>query len=258
MKFGCCTSPANIEVLARAGYDFIDFPGAAIVATEENDFTDIKKRLSASGLTCEGFHASVPPSMRLAGPLVNEDTIAAHFHVLASRARDLGCTRIGLGSPKSRSVNLGSDPRAHRDDFLRIFALAARICADHGVSLLLEALRLQDANFINTQAEALAILSEIREFNVGTIFDLFHFIEAGEKIEAITPAVVERIGYLHIAEPNGRGYPKPENNAPYRPVLARLKELGYTGDRISVECPGADFSSGHESALRALRELYAV
>lgn len=256
MKFGCCTSPDNIEALVKAGYDFIDFNGAAVAAMTEEAFADLLKKFAGSGLFCGGFHASVPPKLKLAGIEKDAAALDAHFRLLAGRARDLKCPRIGLGSPLSRGIGPGVDPKAYSEDFLRTYKSALKIAADYGVAVLLEALRPADTNFINKQSEALAVLKLAGEKNTGLVLDLFHFIENGETPAEITPEIAERTGYLHIAEPGGRGYPRLGNLKPYQPAVDRLKALGYAKDLVAIEAPTADFAAGHKEGLQALRELF--
>ena len=257
MKTGCCTGPENLGALEKAGYDFIDLPGSVVAAMDEESFARTAERLRRSSLSCEGFHASVPGSVPLAGPACDEAAAAAYFAVLCRRAEALGCPRIGIGSPAARNIPPGGDRAAHERQFVRVFTAAARTAAAHGVELLLEAMCPAFGNFITSTAEVLSVLDRAGEPNTAVVLDLFHFLESGESPEVLDEKTVRRVRYLHIAEPGGRGYPRPENLSPYMPVFERLLARGYAGDRIAVEAPSGDFASGHGPALEALRRLAA-
>jgi len=256
MKYGCCTGAGNAEALARAGYDFIDLPGAAIAALGEAEFEAARAGIERSGLPCFGMHASVPASIRLAGPDTDRAALEAYFATLAGRAKVLGCPRIGIGSPLSRSRAPDADPAAHEASFIESLRLAAGVCAESGVSLLLEALRPAETNFINTQAQALEFIDRIGAPNIDLVFDIYHFIEAAEAPSNLSAEVAARIRYLHIAEPFGRAYPALERLSPYRPVVDRLRALNCPAERIAIEAPGADFAAGHAEGLRALKALF--
>lgn len=256
MKIGCCIGPERLEKLETAGYDFIDLPGGVIAGMDGETFLRAAERLDRGRLRCEGFHASVPGSVPLAGPSCDEKTADAYFDILCRRASRLGCPRIGIGSPAARNIAPGTDRRAHVDTFVRVFAAAARKAAGYGIELLLEALAPEFSNFLNTMDETAAVLDRAGEPNTSLVLDIFHFIETGESPDALTPDIVRRIKYLHIAEPGGRRYPRPDNIEIYRPVLSRLRSLGCRADMITIEAPGDDFDANHEASLRALRNLF--
>lgn len=104
--------------------------------------------------------------------------------------------------------------------------LAAR-AAVHGQALLFEPLNRYESDVFCRQAEAAQYLRDLAAPNLRVLCDLFH-MNIEEKCLADTlRAVGDRVGHVHWADTNrhavGFGHLEPA------PVIAALREIGYTG-----------------------------
>src|SRR5207244_1418429 len=104
--------------------------------------------------------------------------------------------------------------------------------AECKVKLCLEPLSPPEADFINTCAEAVALLDRIRHPN----FVLHLDVKAMATEETTTPELIrryaERAGHFHANDPNRRG--PGFGNADFVPIFQALRDGGYNG-WVSVE-----------------------
>ncbi|MGN0743366.1 MAG: hypothetical protein ACI4L8_11975, partial [Candidatus Fimadaptatus sp.] len=84
--------------------------------------------------------------------------------------------------------------------------------------------------------------------------DGFHMAEMGEGPQAIEDAGAELMRHCHIANPDGRTYPQPDDAWDYAPFFASLKRIGYTGG-VSIEAGCDDFARRAKLAFETLDPL---
>ena len=254
MKIGCCTSVENMEVLDRLGYDFVDLPGARIAAMEEAEFEHLRQELRAGRLKCMAFHASVPPGIRMTGDKIDERANGSYLKRLISRGKQLNIRYIGIGSPNSRTVPEGYSIAKADGQMLHFLETACEI-AGNGVDILLESLNRTETNYINSISHAAALVERSGRANLGLVLDIYHFLREGEDPGILSGELLEKVRYVHIAEPVKRGFPAPGQTDVFAEVLKRLDEFGYKGD-ISIEAMTNAFDTDAEAGLKALRALY--
>ena len=114
--------------------------------------------------------------------------------------------------------------------FRRNIGEAADKAAEHGITLLLEAInpRDQPGYFYSKVDEVAGLMSEINRPNLRMMFDVYHVgISEGDiltKLERHLPA----IGHVQIAAVPSRAEPD-EGEVAYRTIFEALDRLGYTG-----------------------------
>lgn len=211
---------------ARAGFRAVEFLFPYAFAAE-----DIRARLVTNELELALFN--MPPGdfesgeRGLAAVPGREAEFAASIDTAIAYARALGLKRIhamaGLQPP-------GASREAMRRTYVANLMLAAQRLAAHGITLLIEPINTRDipGYFLNTQAEAHAILAEIGAPNLRVQMDLYHCqIVEGDvamKIRRYLPGV----GHIQVAGVPERHEPDVgEMNYPY--LFALLDELAYDG-----------------------------
>jgi hydroxypyruvate isomerase len=127
-------------------------------------------------------------------------------------------------------VPAGADRAAMRRTYVENLRHAARRAAAEGVTVVIEPINTRDIPgfFLNTQAEAHAVVAEVGEANLKVQMDLYHCqIVEGDlavKIRRYLPGV----GHVQIAGVPERHEPDSgEVNYPY--LFDLLDELGYDG-----------------------------
>ena len=144
-------------------------------------------------------------------------------------ARVLRCPRVHA---MAGLVPAGADRAERRATYVRNLREAARRCADAGVELLIEPINTRDIPgfFLNTQAEAHAVVAEVGAANLKVQMDLYHCqIVEGDlaaKIRQYLPT--GDVGHFQIAGVPQRHEPDlGEVHYPY--LFSILDELGWDG-----------------------------
>lgn len=200
----------------------------------------------------EGFYLTTPDqAVRL--------RTADYFVALAEATRDLGGSLMVLGSPKQRDLlpGVGYD---HACDYAAdVFARAMPAIGDFGIDLCLEPLAPNDTNFLNTCAQAEAMISRVNHPHFKLHMDVK--AQSGET-DATVPELIalhaRNAGHFHAQDVNLRG--PGMGSVDFGPILNALVASGY--DRwVSVEVfdytPGAE-ATARESIACLKRELAAA
>jgi sugar phosphate isomerase/epimerase len=97
-------------------------------------------------------------------------------------------------------------------------------------------------------------VNAIDDPNFQLMVDFYHL--ASEKED---PAIIIRAGahirHLHVANPQGRVFPRRWDEYDYAPFFATLRQIGYAG-RISVEASTQDFPADAPLAIALLRRAF--
>ena len=144
-------------------------------------------------------------------------------------ARALKCPRLHA---MAGLLPAGADRAERRALYVRNLREASRRCADAGLDLLIEPINTRDIPgfFLNTQADAHAVVAEVGTSNLKVQMDLYHCqIVEGDlamKIRQYLPT--GRVGHVQIAGVPLRHEPSMgEVNYPY--LFGLLDELGWDG-----------------------------
>jgi D-psicose/D-tagatose/L-ribulose 3-epimerase len=130
----------------------------------------------------------------------------------------------GSGATKSEKANCAG---VHKQ--------AAQYAAQAKVNLAVEPLNRFECYFLNTMADAAALVKAVDEPNYGYLFDTFHSnIEEKSQPKSIR-ATAAQINHVHISA-NDRGTPGADHND-YGSIIAALRTSGYDG-WLTVEAFG--------------------
>lgn len=143
----------------------------------------------------------------------------------------LGCPSLVFGCPKNRMLPAGADP-AQADLF---FAQLGALAAQRGVVLAMEANAPEYTNFINTTADAFALVRRIGSPGLAVNLDLSAVLSSGEALRSFIPDLA-LVSHVHISEPGLAPItPRPE----HRELAMMLKAVGYRG-YVSIEMRRTD------------------
>lgn len=181
---------------------------------------------------------------------------AEYLVALAECCRDLGGELMVFGSPAQRRLPAGATKAQATEFAVDTFRRAAPGIASTGVRVCLEPLSPPEADFINTCAEACAILDPLNHPS----FCLHLDVKAMATEDAPAPALIRqyagRMGHFHANDPNKRG--PGFGNTDFVPIFKALKDSRYSG-WVSVEV--FDYSPDPETiareSIRYMRECEA-
>lgn len=253
MQIGCCTSFDNLSLLDRLGYDFIDLPGAQLASMSELEFSELKHKLTPNRLPCMGFHASIPAEVKIIGQQVNNAIIKDYLEKLIQRAKELDVKFIGIGSPNSRKIPDGYEIEQADEQMLKFLETACEL-AGNDINILLESLNKAETNYINTINEAEQLIDKLHYKNIGLVFDIYHFLMEQENPNLITSALVKKVKYLHIADPDKRLFPTKGRISVFENVINNLVACGYRGI-ISIEAITNQIDIDAKEGLKTVKEL---
>ncbi len=237
VQVGVCGSMDDFAKAVQYGFDYFEGAAAAIAALNDQAFADFRERVLRSRLRCKRFNSFIR-SLKVVGPDVNQAALMSYVDSTLDRCRQLGADIVVWGSASSRNVPEGYfREKAWRqiNDFLRT---AGGIARSKNIVLAIEPLRRQESNIINSGAEALRLVREVHHPNVKMIIDYYHLRQENEDLEILRTARDE-IVHLHFANPNGRIWPKRQDEDPQYPRFFELiKRIDFHGG-ISIEGKGA-------------------
>ena len=147
---------------------------------------------------------------------------------------ELGGKILVHGSPDQRVLDPGDEENGRKRG-ADCFAAVADAARNAGVTYCIEPLARNQTAFINTVAEAAAIVQTVNNPGLRTMIDCS---AAGQAETEPVHDLVRRwlptgmIAHIHFNDPNRRG--PGEGDLAFAPILAALRDCGYRGD-ASIE-----------------------
>lgn len=259
MRFGICVSPARSAGLGvlegDARPDFVEWPVAGSVGTlDAAGFLALKAETAALPFVPETWNVLLPGSLKIVGPDVDLDVLAAYAETAFARVAVLGGTLCVFGSGGARTIPGGWDAAEGRRQFVEACRVLVPIAAARGVTLALEPLRRAETNLINSVADGLVVLDEVGDKRLMILADLYHMLEEGEDV-GVVRAAGSRLAHVHVAAPGTRTLPaEAVAGAMMAAFFRELRAIGYDR-RVSIECQWDDVAALGES-LAFLRETW--
>ena len=255
---------AQCDYAAALGYDGIELAPFTLSDTPHLLGTEqigaARRAAGDAGLSIAGLHWLLikPDGLSLTDP---DPAIRQHTMAVMTRLVDL-CAELGgsylvHGSPAQRRLPETGDVEPARGWAIDAFAAAGAAAGRAGVVYCVEPLARRETNFINTVAEAAALVRQIDEPGLRTMLDT----SAAGQDEAAAPAELldqylptGLIAHIQLNDRNRRG--PGQGGDRFGPVLGALRRGGYAG-WIGVE-PFDYVPDGPGSAARAIGYLRGV
>ncbi|MFN4259665.1 MAG: sugar phosphate isomerase/epimerase family protein [Gemmataceae bacterium] len=220
---------------------------------------ELRQQAEDYGLTILGLHwllARTEGFMLTAPDETVRRRTADYLVELARCCRDVGGDILVFGSPLQRRVPEGASRAQATDYAVDTFGKALPGIADCGVKLCLEPLAPAEADFINTCAEATAILDRLPHPNFILHLDVKALSSEAVPIPELIHRHAARTGHFHANDPNKRG--PGFGDMDFVPIFQALHDSGYAG-WVSVEV--FDYSPDPETiardSLRYMKECEA-
>jgi sugar phosphate isomerase/epimerase len=170
------------------------------------------------------------------------------------RLSKLGVKILCFGSGGARRV---PDGFPKEQAFAQLVEFGKRIAPEaraRGITIVIEPLRSQESNIINSAAEGLELVKAINDPNFELLIDFYHL--ASEKEDpAIVLRASDHLRHLHMANPQGRVFPLKWDEYDYVAFFANLRKIGYAG-RMSVEASSKNFAAEAPQTIALLRRAF--
>jgi len=247
------------KAIRRIGYTGIEIAPFTL-AERPTDITPAQRReyrdiMQSEGLTFVGLHWLMvsPKGLHVTTP---DDELRCrswqHIRDLIDLSADLGPDGVLVfGSPKQRSTTGGLTREQATRNYIDGLASVAPHAADRGVTILVEALPVDQADVILSLEEAVGIVREIDSPGVRSMFDVHNAINEAEPHDALIDRWFDYIRHVHVNELDGKHCGA--GTYDFKPIFQMLRRRGYQG-WISLEA--FDFSLGAERLTEeSLRHL---
>jgi sugar phosphate isomerase/epimerase len=233
--------------IRKAGYTGIEIAPFTL-AEDARAITPARRKELASaiegeGLEFAGLHWLMvgPKGMHVTTP---DETVRErswdYVRCLVDLCADLGPRGVMVfGSPKQRATTSGLSREEATRHFVEGLAGVAPHAAERGVTVLVEALPAPDNDVVTTLDEAAAIVRQVDNPGLRTMFDSHNGIDEMEPHSVLVDRHFDLIRHVHLNEMDGR-HPG-TGSYDFKPVLGVLARRGYKG-WLSVEV--FDFTAG--------------
>jgi len=221
------------RTLKKAGYEGIEIAPFTL-APDPVDITAEQRReyrriMAEEGLAFVGLHWLMvsPTGLHVTTPdLALRERSWGHIRNLIDLCADLGEDGVMIfGSPQQRSTTGGLARAEATRNYIEGLAAVAPQAEARGVTVLVEALPIEQSNVVQDLAEAVTIVQEINSPAVRTMFDTHNAVNETEPHPVLVERYFEYIRHVHVNEMDGR-YPG-TGNYDFGALLATLSRLGY-------------------------------
>ena len=250
IKIGICTDIANIGIVEKIGYDYLETSLAGLAAMSEQDYAAALAKAANAGIKVEACNGMLPAEVRVTGPDVSAQKIHDYLELAFSRASKLGVEVVVFGSAGARNVPEGFDIAQAWRQISNFLRLAQTHAQKYNITIAIEPLRRGESNIINLVSEAVALSSLLQLANVKALGDTYHMAMCSEPLSALTMAG-DLLAHVHTANALGRILPKEGDGENYMGIFKALRAGGYDG-RISCEAGCKDFVTDAQAAFNVL------
>jgi D-psicose/D-tagatose/L-ribulose 3-epimerase len=253
---GYCVGLKGLETAKAAGFDFVELGTTELTALADADFEAAVAQVKAVGIPTPNANLFLPASLKLTGPeAATPEQQMAYVTKAFTRLERLGVKILCFGSGGARRV---PDGFSKDEAFAQLVAFGKRIAPEakaHGITVVIEPLRRQETNIINTAGEGFALVKAIAHPNFELLVDFYHLASEQEDPKIILEAKYH-IRHLHMANPQGRVFPLTWDEFDYAPFFANLRTIGYAG-RMSIEASSPDVPAQAPKSIELLRRAFA-
>jgi D-psicose/D-tagatose/L-ribulose 3-epimerase len=211
--------------------------------------------ISSEGLQFVGLHwiMTSPAGLHVTTPdQALRERSWQHIRDLVDLCADLGDGGVMVfGSPKQRSTTGGATRAEATARYQEGLAEVAPHAIERGVTILVEALPLNQSDVVTSLAEAVGIVKNIASPAVRTMFDSHNAVDETESHAVLVDRYFDYIRHVHVNELDGK-HPG-TGTYDFKPVLEVLERRNYAG-WVSLEA--FDFTPGAETiASESLRHI---
>lgn len=229
------------DVAAALGYDGLEIApytlGDDPTRLTTAEIAALRRAASDAGIAITGLHYLMRAPAGLSITSADDGVRARSIEVMrryCGLCAALGGTILVHGSPDQRVLAPG-DEEAGRKRGADCFAAVADAAAQAKVTYCIEALARNQTAFINTVAEAAAIVRAVDKPALRAMIDCSAAAQSeSEPVDALVRRWLPGglIAHMHFNDPNRRG--PGEGALAFGPILTALRDTGYRGD-ASIE-----------------------
>jgi len=234
------------------GFDAVEVFPPGPEAINRNGFGNMLKDMGL-GLAAVGTGAGwVKNKLHLALPDASARSRAKDYiRSIIDFAGPLGASAI-IGSMQGRSGD-GVDAATARAWLAEGLEELGEYARQYSVPLIFEPINRYETNQVNSIANGVQLLQSLSTQNVRLLADLFHMNIEEVDIAAALRDGGKAIGHVHFVDSNRR--PAGMGHIDYRPIIAALKETGYSGYLSAEALPYPDPDGAARQTIETFKKL---
>jgi D-psicose/D-tagatose/L-ribulose 3-epimerase len=253
VKIGFCSTLREIDAVRVAGFDFAELRTEEITSLTDTEYQELREKLKRTGLLVPVTYLFIPGAIKLTGTGIDKEAQMRYVRKAFDRVSGLGAEIVTFGSGEARRVPEGFPKKQAFEQLVEFCRRIGPEARARNLTVAIEPQRREECNIINTAAEALELIETVNDPNIQLMIDFYHLSAEKENAEIIVKAR-DHIKHLHIANPDGRGFPLKWEEYEYGPFFANLRRIGYD-KRISIEVRASDLGRQAPPSIAFLRNV---
>jgi sugar phosphate isomerase/epimerase len=258
MRFGICAPYREVAALEAYPFDYLEEQVQRFLLPErpQEEFEALWHEARQLPVPIECANSLLLADLRLVATptqAVDPQRLERYMQTALQRAEQVGIRLIVFGSGGARVCPPNYN---HTDAVHQIgvhFTHWSEWAQNHGVEIVLEPLRYEETNTLNTLTEAGALVAQIDRPRARLLADCYHMASNHESPQDLLPWS-GFLSHVHVAEKRDRAAPG-HSGEDFRPFFAALHQAGYDR-RISIECHWQNLAAEVPPALETLREQW--
>lgn len=260
MRFGICATVQETAALPDVTFDYLEVTVQGFLVPEQPDevFEAHLQQAKQLPVPIEAANSLLPGDLALiATPErpVDTERIERYMRTALDRAAKTGIRVIVFGSGVARACPEGYSKEAALEQLSAYLVTWSRWGRAQGVQIVLEPLRYEETNTLNTVNEAGMLVSRVADSGARLLADTYHMACNGEDPRSILDWG-SYLAHVHVAEQQERAAPG-RFGEDLQPYFRQLHQAGYDR-RISIECRWVDLAQEVAPAIQTLRAQWAT
>lgn len=257
MEFGACCGADIDRVcwLKELGFDYAEGSCGQIAGLNDEQFDAYLERFKKIGFPMPVANGFIPGNVRLTGPNRNFKQIEDYLRNLFYRTDALHIKKIIFGSGGARRLDDSISREKGIEELTEVIRkIICPMAKDHDLQIVIEPLRIQECNILNTVRESIEFITKSGIENLHVLADIYHMVSMGESFDSL----IQFKGFLshaHISNPVlgevRRVYPTLTDGYDQKPFIESIIHAGV--DTCSIEAGTDDFYNDARNALPVLR-----
>ena len=258
MRFGICAPYREVARLETSPFDYLEENVQRFLIPErpQEDFEEVWQEARQLPIPIEAANSLLPADLAVVATStqsVDIQRLEQYMKTALQRAEQVGIRIIVFGSGGARACPPGYSRAEAVQQIGEHLSCWSDWAQNHGVVIVLEPLRYEETNTLNTVAEAGALIARIDKPGARLLVDIYHMACNNEPPRDILPWA-SLLSHLHVAEKQERAAPG-RYGEDFRPSFSALHQAGYDR-RISIECNWQNLASEVSPAIETLREQW--
>ncbi len=220
--------------IKRMGYDTVEI---AVEDMSENNVNAIKKGLDEYGLNCVICGAYGPDRNIMSEDEDVQKSGVEYIKKLIDMADNLSAKAI-VGPAYSVGIHPGflnaDNKKKAWDNCVKNLKEAGEYAGHHGKRIAVEPLNRYETNFINTAEEALGLIKEVNNPQIGVQLDVYHMNIEDKDLEDAIVNTGKYLFHLHVPE-HDRGTPG-TGHTDWAGVARALKKISFDECVVIESC----------------------